>query len=158
LRLLRASGRLERLADTALRVVALGGEAPSTADIRAAWAGSPGLRVVNRYGPTETTIAVAHLELTPELLDEGLVPIGHPHPGSSFHLLDEHGGLIDRTGVVGELYIGGMQLMAGYLNDPVLSAAALRTDVVEGTTVYRTGDLAFRDERGNYIYMGRTDR
>ena len=58
LRLLRASGRLARLADTPLRVMALGGEAPSTADIRAVWAASPGLRVVNRYGPTETTIAV----------------------------------------------------------------------------------------------------
>ena len=158
LRLLRASGRLARLADTPLRVMALGGEAPSTADIRAVWAASPGLRVVNRYGPTETTIAVAHLELTPELLDAGPVPIGHPHPGSSFHLVDEHGRLVDRPGVVGELYIGGLQLMAGYLNAPAVSAAVLRTDVVEGTTLYRTGDLVFRDDRGNYIYVGRSDR
>ena len=158
LRLLRAGGRLARLADTPLRVMALGGEAPSTADIRAVWAASPGLRVVNRYGPTETTIAVAHLELTPELLDEGLVPIGHPHRGSSFHLVDEHAKLVDRPGVVGELYIGGPQLMAGYLNDSARSAAVLRTDIVEGTTLYRTGDLVFRDDRSNYIYVGRSDR
>ena len=158
LRLLRSSGRLSRLADTPLRVMALGGEAPSTADIRAVWDASPGLRVVNRYGPTETTIAVAHLELTPELLDAGPVPIGQPHPGSSFHLVDEHGSLVDRSGVVGELHIGGRQLMAGYLNAPGLSAAALRTDVVDGTAVYRTGDLVFRDDRGNYVYVGRSDR
>src|SRR6516225_2939571 len=158
LRLLRASGRLARLADTPLRVMALGGEAPSTADIRAVWAASPGLRVVNRYGPTETTIAIAHLELTPELLDAGPVPIGQPHHGSSFHLVDEHGRLVGRPGMVGELYIGGPQLMAGYLNDPAQSAAVLRTDVVEGTTLYRTGDLLFRDDRGNYIYVGRSDR
>ncbi len=158
LRLLRSSGRLDRLADTPLRVMALGGEAPSTADIKAVWAGSPGLRVVNRYGPTETTIAVAHLDLTPELLDGGLVPIGRPHPGSSFHLIDEHGSLVDEPGVVGELYIGGRQLMAGYLNDPGHSAAVLRTDVVEGTTVYRTGDLVYRDDRGYYVYVGRSDR
>jgi D-alanine--poly(phosphoribitol) ligase subunit 1 len=158
LRLLRASGRLGRLADTALRVMALGGEAPSTADIRAVWAANPELRVVNRYGPTETTIAVAHLELTPELLDTGLVPIGHPHPGSSFYLVDEAGRLVDRPGLVGELHIGGRQLMAGYLNDPAQSAAVLRTDVVDGTTVYRTGDLVSRDDRGNYVYVGRSDR
>lgn len=158
LRLLRSSGRLAQLAGTPLRVLALGGEAPSTADIRAVWSASPGLRVVNRYGPTETAIAVAHLELTPELLDTGLVPIGQPHPGSSFHLVDERGGLVDRPGVVGELHIGGRQLMVGYLNDPALSAAVLRTDVVEGSTVYRTGDLAFRDDRGNYVYLGRSDR
>ena len=60
--------------------------------------------------------------------------------------------------MVGELYIGGLQLMAGYLNDPALSAAVLRTDVVEGTTLYRTGDLVFRDDRGNYVYVGRSDR
>ena len=158
LRLLRASGRLAQLADTALRVLALGGEAPSTVDIRAVWAASPGLRVVNRYGPTETTIAVAHLELSPELLDAGLVPIGQPHPGSSFHLVDEHGRLVDRPGVAGELYIGGLQLMVGYLNDPALSAAVLRTDVVDGTALYRTGDVVFRDDRGDYVYVGRCDR
>ena len=158
LRLLRFSGRLAQLAETELRVMALGGEAPSTADIRAVWAASPELRVVNRYGPTETTIAVAHLELTPELLDAGQVPIGHPHPGSSFHLVDEHGKLVDRPGVVGELYIGGPQLMAGYLNDSARSAAVLRTDVIEATTLYRTGDLVFRDDRGNYVYVGRSDR
>jgi D-alanine--poly(phosphoribitol) ligase subunit 1 len=158
LRLLRFSGRLAQLADTQLRVMALGGEAPSTADIRAVWAASPELRVVNRYGPTETTIAVAHLELTPELLDAGQVPIGHPHPRSSFHLVDEHGKLVDRPGVVGELYIGGPQLMAGYLNDSARSAAVLRTDVIEGSTLYRTGDLVFRDDRGNYVYVGRSDR
>jgi amino acid adenylation domain-containing protein len=158
LRLLRSSGRLDRLADTPLRVMALGGEAPSSTDIKAVWAGSPGLRVVNRYGPTETTIAVAHLDLTPELLDGALVPIGQPHAGSSFHLVDEHGRLVDEPGAVGELYIGGRQLMAGYLNDPDHSAVVLRTDVVEGTTVYRTGDLVYRDDRGNYVYVGRCDR
>jgi D-alanine--poly(phosphoribitol) ligase subunit 1 len=158
LRLLRFSGRLARLADTRLKVMALGGEAPSTADIRAVWAASPGLRVVNRYGPTETTIAVAHLELTPELLDAGQVPIGHPHPGSSFHLVDEHGKLVDRPGAVGELYIGGPQLMAGYLNDSARSSAVLRTDLIDGDTLYRTGDLVFRDDRDNYVYVGRSDR
>ena len=34
----------------------------------------------------------------------------------------------------------------------------LRTDVVEGATVYRTGDLVYRDDRGNYVYVGRSDR
>jgi acyl-coenzyme A synthetase/AMP-(fatty) acid ligase len=34
----------------------------------------------------------------------------------------------------------------------------LRTDVVDGTTLYRTGDLVFRDDRDNYVYAGRSDR
>ncbi len=159
LRLLRSSGRLHRLADTSLRVMALGGEAPSTADIRAVWDANPRLRVVNRYGPTETTIAVAHLELTPELLDAGPIPLGRPHPGTTFHLVDEHGTPVDGPGAVGELHIGGRQLMAGYVNDPAQTARALRTDVAtDGAVVYRTGDLVTRDDRGNYVYVGRCDR
>jgi D-alanine--poly(phosphoribitol) ligase subunit 1 len=158
LRLLRSSGRLDRLADLPLRVMALGGEAPSIADIKAVWASSPELRVVNRYGPTETTIAVAHLALAPELLEAGMVPLGRPHAGSSFHLVDEDGSTVDRPGVVGELYIAGRQLMAGYLNDPAQTARALRDDVITGTMVYRTGDLAYQDESGNYVYVGRSDR
>jgi D-alanine--poly(phosphoribitol) ligase subunit 1 len=157
LRLLRSSGRLSKLADTSLRVMALGGEAPSAADIRAVWDAAPRLRVVNRYGPTETTIAVAHLELTRELLDAGPIPLGRPHAGSSFHLVDEDGTLVGGAGMVGELYIGGRQLMAGYVNDPEQTARVLRTDVVD-ETVYRTGDLVSRDERGNYVYVGRSDR
>jgi D-alanine--poly(phosphoribitol) ligase subunit 1 len=159
LRLLRSSRRLDRLADTALRVIALGGEAPCTADIRAVWDVNPRLRVVNRYGPTETTIAVAHLELTPELLDAGPIPLGRPHPGTSFHLVDEQGVLVDRPGVVGELHIGGRQLMCGYLNDPAQTARVLRTDITaDRAVVYRTGDLACRNDRGNYVYLGRADR
>ena len=50
---------------TTLDIVALGGEASSVADIRALWAAAPRIRVFNRYGPTETTIAVTHIELTP---------------------------------------------------------------------------------------------
>jgi len=43
----------------------------------------------------------------------------------------------------------------GWISErPALSAAVLRTDVVEGTTLYRTGDLVFRDDRGNYVYVG----
>ena len=28
---------------------------------------------------------------------------------------------------------------------------------MKGITVYRTGDLAYRDRQGRYVYMGRTD-
>jgi acyl-CoA synthetase (AMP-forming)/AMP-acid ligase II len=141
-----------------LEIVALGGEACSIADIRALWAAAPRLRVFNRYGPTETTIAVSTSELTPEITAEGIVPLGYPHPNVSFHLLDERGAIIDEPDRVGELYIGGPQLMTGYWGAPDLSSAVLRTDVVPGQTVYRSGDLVYRDKRGAYVYVDRADR
>jgi D-alanine--poly(phosphoribitol) ligase subunit 1 len=159
LRLLLASPGLAGLADTELRTVALGGEASSPADILALWAAAPRVRIFNRYGPTETTIAVTHLELTRELVSRGTpMPIGRPHPGVTFHLVDDDGVVVDGVGRAGELYIGGDQLMSGYLGDPALTADVLRDDVVPGHTVYRTGDVVMRDERGDYIYLDRKDR
>jgi acyl-CoA synthetase (AMP-forming)/AMP-acid ligase II len=146
------------LAGTTLRLVALGGEACVVADVRALWAAAPQVRVFNRYGPTETTIAVTHIELTPELVASGSVPLGRPHPGVSFHLVGDDGQVIDGPGRVGELYIGGDQLMAGYWGAPELSARVLRADVVPGVRLYRTGDLVYRNDQGDYVYFDRADR
>jgi acyl-coenzyme A synthetase/AMP-(fatty) acid ligase len=158
LKLLLASPLMEKLRDSTLDVVALGGEAGSLADIWALWEVAPALRVFNRYGPTETTIAVTHIELTPELVADGTVPIGCPHPGVTFHLIDQDGGLVTTDDVVGELYIGGAQLMSGYWGATALTAAVMRDDLVPGETVYRTGDLVYRNGRGHYIYVDRADR
>jgi acyl-coenzyme A synthetase/AMP-(fatty) acid ligase len=59
---------------------------------------------------------------------------------------------------VGELYIGGVQLMAGYWANPELSREVMRDDILPGEAVYRTGDLAYRDDRGDYVYVDRVDR
>jgi acyl-coenzyme A synthetase/AMP-(fatty) acid ligase len=48
--------------------------------------------------------------------------------------------------------------MDGYWRAPTLTRNALRDDVVLGETVYRSGDLVYRDERGNYVYVDRIDR
>jgi D-alanine--poly(phosphoribitol) ligase subunit 1 len=158
LRLLLAAPELKRLTDSELEVVALGGEACSGPDVRALHEAAPGVRVFNRYGPTETTIGITDFEVTAEVLGHGgAVPIGTPHPGSEFVLVDDAGSVIidDR---VGELYIGGPQLMDGYWDAPGLTAQVLRTDVLAGRTLYRTADLIRRDVRGTYVYAGRADR
>jgi acyl-CoA synthetase (AMP-forming)/AMP-acid ligase II len=158
LRLLLAAPQIGQLGQSTLGVVALGGEACSPEDVRLLWEAAPQIRVFNRYGPTETTIAVTHMLVTPESIAIGTIPIGTPHQGVSFHLLDGDGSLIDSVGSVGELYIGGSQLMDGYWGAPELTAEVMRTDVVPGETVYRTGDLAYRTGNGEYVYVDRADR
>jgi D-alanine--poly(phosphoribitol) ligase subunit 1 len=158
LRLLLASPQMTRLTDSSLDVIALGGEASSIADIRALWSIAPRIRVFNRYGPTETTIAVTHVHLTPEMTADGTVPMGSPHAAVDFYLVDEDGSMVDQPGRVGELYIGGSQLMDGYWGAPELSDSVLRADVVPEEVVYRSGDLVYRDENGRYVYVDRADR
>ena len=88
------------------------------------------------------------------------MPIGRPHPGVTFHLVDEDGA--HRRGSpnrVGELYIGGEQLMDGYWGAPVADRGgpAYRRRA-RARPSYRTGDLVYRDENGDYVYVDRADR
>jgi D-alanine--poly(phosphoribitol) ligase subunit 1 len=158
LRLLIASPQFDALTTSTLTTIALGGEAVSVADLRTLWAHIPTLRVFNRYGPTESTIAVTNVELTSDMVEHGVVTMGSPHPGVSFTLIDDAGEVIEGADRTGELYIGGVQLMDGYWGNPELTSEVMRRDVVPGETLYRTGDLAYRDDLGQYVYVDRIDR
>jgi amino acid adenylation domain-containing protein len=159
LRLLVSSRHLGRLAGSELRTLAVGGEECIAEDVAKLWGALPDLKVFNRYGPTEATIAVTTYEISPVDVKAGKVPIGTPHAGVSFSLVRTDGtdNLVERAGEVGELYIGGEQLMRGYWGDEEFSRAVLRTDVVPGEVLYKTGDLAYRDDSGRYFYWGRSD-
>jgi acyl-CoA synthetase (AMP-forming)/AMP-acid ligase II len=66
--------------------------------------------------------------------------------------------LVVDSNTMGELYIGGRQLMNGYWNSPELSSKVLRTDLVEGQKLYKTGDIVYADDNGDYVYVDRADR
>ncbi|MFZ0768711.1 MAG: AMP-binding protein [Acidimicrobiales bacterium] len=158
LRLLLASPEITKLRGSTLEIIALGGEVSSIVDLRTLWSEVPEIRVFNRYGPTETAIAVTNVELGKDIIEDGVVTMGCPHPGVSFVLVDNDGRIIDAEGRIGELYIGGVQLMNGYWADADLTKEVMRSDVVPGEVLYRSGDLVYRDELGNYIYVDRADR
>jgi pyochelin synthetase len=81
---------------------------------------------------------------------------GRPLTNQTFTVLDH--GLRDRPDYVpGELYIGGDGLAAGYLGDPVLTAARFVTDPGTGQRLYRTGDLGRYLPSGDIEFLGRTD-
>jgi amino acid adenylation domain-containing protein len=157
LRMVLSSPEARALRDSHLRTMGLGGEECTVEDLRRLWAVMPQIRVFNRYGPTETTMEVTTQEIDPRWVKAGRVPIGTPHPGVSFYLLDQNTRVISEPNEPGELYIGGRQLMRSYWGDDSLTAEVLRVDVIAGQTVYKTGDLVYRDEVGQYVYVGRCD-
>ncbi|GAA2410191.1 hypothetical protein GCM10010191_18690 [Actinomadura vinacea] len=154
-----------------LRRAFSGGEA-LTGEFAGHWGELTGVPLYNVYGPTETTIQVAHWEYDGAEGAEGAegaasVPIGRPVAGTRLYVLD--GSLRPvPTGAAGELYVAGVQLAHGYHGRAGLSAERFVADPfgAPGERMYRTGDLvrrSVRDEAGGgrveYLtYVARVDR
>jgi hypothetical protein len=115
---------------------------------------------INTYGPTEATIyatAIAFDGATP--LPDGEVPIGRPVANTQVHILDVYGNLAP-AGVAGEIHIGGVQVVRGYLNRAQLTAERFVPDPFsarKGARLYRTGDLGRWLPDGTLDYLGRND-
>src|SRR5581483_4559786 len=121
----------------------------------------PGCELLNHYGPTETTVGSLTLRLKEFGKRSGLssIPIGRPIANTRVYLLDPHLEPVP-VGVVGELYIGGAGVTAGYLNQPEKTAERFLADPFvqqAGARMYRTGDLARYLEDGNVEFLGRGD-
>jgi acyl carrier protein len=114
-------------------------------------------RVMNMYGPTETTIWSAVHVLDKQ--HEGPVPLGRPLANQSLYVLDRRQQPLP-VGVPGELVIGGKGVVRGYLHRPELTAERFLTHPFQGAAggrVYRTGDLARLTEDGMVEFLGRLD-
>ena len=145
-----------------LRLVILGGEAALPERLTTWQAKAPAhIRLVNTYGPTETTIVATRCDLTGVAAPESAakVPIGQPIANTRVYVLDPCGRLVP-VGVPGELYIGGAGLARGYLNRPALTAAAFVPDPFgqAGQRLYKTGDKVRYLPDGNLEFLGRVDQ
>ncbi|MER7758018.1 amino acid adenylation domain-containing protein, partial [Kitasatospora sp. NPDC097643] len=139
---------------TDLVTLAVAGEAcPS--DLVQRWA--PGRRMINAYGPTESTVGAA---MSPLLTggERGIVPIGRPLPGLAGLVLDDRLGLVP-AGVPGELYVAGAGLARGYSGRSGLTAERFVASPYgrAGARMYRTGDLVRWSADGHLEYLGRAD-
>lgn len=134
-----------------LRLVVLAGYETNKAIIRESKNKFPNVQLVNEYGPTENTIAsTAYLHLDVETSNVIGKPIDHIQAyvvGADNKILAEH--------ITGELYLSGIALARGYLNNPELTNSKfLPNPNVPGEIWYKTGDLVQWDENGNLVYIG----
>ncbi|MCG5216568.1 amino acid adenylation domain-containing protein [Streptosporangium sp. KLBMP 9127] len=141
---------------TSLRRVICSGEALPAELARRFLATSPPCALHNLYGPTEAAIDVSHWTCEPG--ERGpVVPIGRPVANTRLYILDGYGEPVP-PGMPGELYIGGVQVAAGYVNRPELTAERFVPNPFHEGRLYRTGDLARHRPDGVIEFLGRTDR
>ena len=144
-----------------LRCIMLGGEAPPSALVSLLLTELPLVRVFNTYGPAECSIVSTLWECRRGRDGESAaaIPIGRPLRRYACAVLDAWQRPVPLHGV-GELYIGGAGVFAGYLGRPDLTARA----VVDASRVhaglkraYRTGDLVRQLSCGALVFAGRID-
>ncbi|MFI6303358.1 amino acid adenylation domain-containing protein [Amycolatopsis thailandensis] len=133
-----------------------GGDVVSAAAVRRLLAAHPGLRIVNGYGPTETTtFATRYFVGGPPVNG---VPIGGPMDDSGLRVLDARLRPVP-PGVPGELYVSGPGLARGYTGQPGASASRFVGDPFgpPGSRMYRTGDVVRWNRAGELEFVGRAD-
>ncbi|WP_034648157.1 non-ribosomal peptide synthetase [Cellulomonas sp. HZM] len=143
----------ERVAQGRVRTLVTSGEALAPDLVQGARE-SFGVTPVNLYGPTEAAIDVTSWDCVG---DEDDVPIGRPVWNTACYVLDERRRPLP-VGATGELWLGGVQLAAGYAGRPDLTAERFVDDPFRpGGRMYRTGDLAAWRPDGALRYLGRVD-
>jgi amino acid adenylation domain-containing protein/non-ribosomal peptide synthase protein (TIGR01720 family) len=151
-------GSADREALSSLQTLWTGGEALQRPLVEAVRELCPAVTVVNLYGPTEATVFVVSADADTAAAGSGGVPIGGPVANTRVWALD--GWLRPvAPGVVGELFVGGVQVARGYVGRPRLSASRYVADPFgpAGSRLYRTGDLVRWNSDGQLEFIGRSD-
>lgn len=109
----------------------------------------------NKYGPTEGTISVLEYLCPARGIDKlKTLPIGKAIKNNTVYILNEN---LQPAGT-GEIYIGGIQVARGYLNQPELTAKNFIANPFKaGERLYKTGDLAKWGTDENIEFLGRID-
>lgn|GEM_PF-155924 len=136
--------------------VSVGGEAVMPAFIKKFRKHFPGITLTNIYGPTETSIGVTFYNIGKN--PENEIPIGRPISNTKLYILDKHVNQVP-PGIEGEIYLGGVCVGSGYLNDPYKTASAFLENKIDsnGGYLYKTGDIGTFDNNGNVFFRGRAD-
>lgn len=120
----------------------------------------PSSKVINTYGPTESTVAVTDVLITNDMANsKEALPVGRVKPGSYIFIMDTSYSYPEiEEGKKGEIVIAGDTVAKGYLNRPELTNEKFFY-INTGSSVlfaYKTGDEGWKKE-GLVYYAGRKD-
>jgi len=143
----------------ALRKVIFAGEVMPTRPLAYWQKNLPDRLYVNLYGPTEITVDCTYFIVDRPYEAHESLPIGFPCHNTGILILTDE----DRPAGVnepGELCVRGSSLALGYWNEAERSQAVFVQNPLQKNyfdRIYRTGDIVYRNERGEIMFVGRKD-
>jgi amino acid adenylation domain-containing protein/non-ribosomal peptide synthase protein (TIGR01720 family) len=142
---------------TRLKTLFVTGEKFPT-DLAVGWfAKHPEIRMINAYGPTEASDDILH-HVMEEAPEENQIPVGKPLPNLNVYIVD-HNNQLCPLGVKGEIWVSGIGVGRGYLNNPEKTNSVFIDDpfIKEKRRCYRTGDTGRISPEGYVEFYGRID-
>lgn len=140
-----------------LQSVIVGGEEVAAATVHKFQQLLPKIQLTNLYGPTEASIGCIYHQI--DGAEKLRIPIGRPVYNTQILILDKNRRLVP-PGVTGEIYISGLCLANGYLNDAEKTNSVFVPHAYPESgwdRMYKTGDLARYQSSGEIEYLGRSD-
>lgn len=144
--------RLEPSALSNIKYMVFGGEPLPEKFVQDLRILSKGVTIYNIYGPSEITI----LSNVQNLNGESQITIGPPIMNTQIHILDKNMNRVP-IGVVGEIYISGIQVGLGYLGKPEMTKEKFLPNAFGPGKMYKSGDIGKWTFDGKVQCLGRID-
>ena len=151
---------LEKFDLSSLKLVWFAGEVFPTLQFNIWRRSLPHTKFANLYGPIETALDSIFYVVEREIPDNEPIPIGYAYKNTDILLLDEDDRRVTSPGREGEICVRGSSVALGYYNNPEKTAAAFVQNPLNPhypERIYRTGDVAAINDRGEIVFRGRKD-
>ena len=160
--MISSSGVFEHVRPQFLNKVSFAGETLYAKHLNVWRKHVPDALFVNLYGPTEITVDAAFYKVNREFGDSEVIPIGNACRNMEVFLLDDDGMIVSQetTGVTGEICIRGTGVAMGYYGDRAKTDEVFVQDPRNHNwteRIYKSGDLARYNERGELVFVTRVD-
>ena len=153
------TGALENFQPSYLKKIMFCGEAMPTKQFNQWREKYPDAMFANIYGPTETTVDCTYYIVDREFADDEPLPIGYGCRNTGCIHFEWGTGLWQRGKAVSFACVAEC-LALGYYNNPEKTAEAFIQNPFESVLsrkIYKTGDIAKYNERGEIVFLARKD-
>lgn len=152
------SGILDYEKPQYLRLITFAGEQLHTKHLNIWRNAVNDVRFINLYGPTEATCDCLYYEVNREFSNEEIIPLGKACFNKEVFLVNENNEVIEDG--VGELVVRGTGVGLGYYGDDEKTNAVYIQNPKHNLyrdIVYKTGDMAYINEDGDFVFASRRD-